>query len=98
MFGKGPLELLKGVKETGSLSESAKKMGMSYNKAYNLIKDIEKKLGYGLIISKTGGASGGGSELTVDAEVLIDKYEKFFDECEESLNEIFLKHFKNFSQ
>ena len=97
VFGKGPLELLKGVKDTGSLSEAARNMNMSYNKAHNLIKSIETKLGYKLISSKSGGLKGGGSELTKEAEELINTYQNFNDECERSLHEIFHKHFGNIS-
>jgi len=93
VFGKGPLMLLKGVKETGSLREAAKLMDMSYNKAHTLIKSIEEKLGYKLISSKSGGLKGGGSELTEKAEELIIAYQNFYIECEKSLQEIFQKHF-----
>lgn len=95
VFGKGPLELLTGVRDKGSLSEAARSMNMSYNKAYNLIKSIEDKLEYKLIVSTPGGLKGGGSELTVEAEELISIYQDFQEECERSLNEIFHKHFGN---
>lgn len=94
VFGRGPYELLKGVEKMGSLSASAKNMHMSYNKAYTLIKDIEKKLGYELLSSKIGGNSGGGSHLTVEAKVLMDKYLNFSTECENTLKEIFFKYFQ----
>ncbi|KUO68405.1 MAG: hypothetical protein APF77_12535 [Clostridia bacterium BRH_c25] len=93
VFGKGPLELLQGVKDKGSLSEAARSMNMSYNKAYNLIKSIEEKLGYRLIASKSGGSKGGGSELTEKAEELVGIYQNFYEECERSLHAIFHKHF-----
>lgn len=96
VFGKGPLMLLQGVKEHGSLSEAARSMDMSYNKAYNLIKDIESRLGSNLIKSKSGGEKGGGSELTEEAEKLIAAYQAFSRECEESIRQIFIKHFEQF--
>lgn len=92
-FGQGPYCLLKGIKDKGSLSESAKCLGMSYNKAFNLIKDIEARLGYKLLTSRSGGTKGGGSSLTAEAENLIKVYEEFFNECEQSIHEIFNKHF-----
>ncbi len=95
VFGKGPYELLKGVVKTGSLSEAAKAMNMSYNKAYNLMKSIEENLGYKLIESKSGGARGGGSTLTKNAQILMETYEKFNEECEEELKRIFNKYFTN---
>jgi molybdate transport system regulatory protein len=93
VFGQGPYKLLMGIREKGSLSESAKNLGMSYNKAYNLIKDIEDKLGFSLVTSKSGGAKGGGSQLTGEAENLMKVYNDFCCECEESLQKIFDKYF-----
>lgn len=97
VFGKGPLELLMGVKEKGSLSESARAMGMSYNKAYTLIKSIENKLGCRLVSSKSGGENGGGSMITEEAEKLIAVYQAFYSECEESLQQIFQRYFNSFN-
>ncbi|MGE5630594.1 MAG: winged helix-turn-helix domain-containing protein [Caulobacteraceae bacterium] len=97
VFGKGPLELLNGVKESGSLADAARRMDMSYNKAFTLIKNIEEKLGFKLITSKSGGSKGGGSELTEEAEKLIAVYQNFYEECERNLKDIFEKHFKNFN-
>lgn len=93
VFGKGPYDLLSGVEKYGSLSESAKILNMSYNKAFNLIKDIEKKLGYELISTKIGGINGGGSKLTKKAKEIMDKYKRFIDECEVCLEPIFKKYF-----
>jgi molybdate transport system regulatory protein len=94
-FGKGPYELLMGVKKNGSLSLSAKGMGMSYNKAHNLIKQIEERLGFNLLVSKVGGSKGGGSSLTEEAEKLMETYEDFILECDHCLQGIFDRYFKN---
>lgn len=93
VFGKGPYELLLGIKKYGSLNEAAKHMKMSYNKAHTLIKDIEKKLGFTLIETKSGGNGGGGSKLTKKADELMVNYELFINECEENLKAIFEKYF-----
>jgi molybdate transport system regulatory protein len=94
-FGKGIYDLLIGVKNKGSLSEAAKNMGMSYNKAHNLIKNAGKRLGFELLVSKSGGNKGGGSFLTEEAENFVKTYDEFFTECDECLQGIFCKHFKN---
>jgi molybdate transport system regulatory protein len=94
VFGKGPYELLKGIKHEGSLAGATKNMKMSYNKGFNLIKDIETNLGYKLLISKRGGADKGSSILTPEAEELMTKYEDFVHECDLALKQIFEKYFK----
>ncbi len=76
-FGYGPCLLLKQVQKTGSLRKAAINMNMAYTKALKLIKAAESNLGTKLIITSTGGKGGGGSEITKQAEVLIEQYEKF---------------------
>lgn len=93
-FGEGPYQLLTGILESGSLSNAAKKLGMSYSLAYNLIKSIENNLGFPLITSKSGGPGGGGSELTPEALNLMNKYRGFQDEAALMLKELFEKYFK----
>ena len=46
MFGPGTHELLRHVDETGSLHRAAKLMGMSYTKAWHLLRETEEHLGW----------------------------------------------------
>ncbi|WP_028306765.1 winged helix-turn-helix domain-containing protein [Desulfitibacter alkalitolerans] len=94
VFGKGPYELLQGIEETGSLMQSAKKLGMSYSQAHGLLKRIEEKLGFTLICSKAGGAQGGGSILTDEAKTLMAKYNAFYEEANEMIDMLYKKHFE----
>ena len=45
-FGDGPYELLKRVEKTDSLHQAANQMGMSYSKAWGLIRVLEKGSGF----------------------------------------------------
>ncbi|MFZ5652076.1 MAG: winged helix-turn-helix domain-containing protein [Bacillota bacterium] len=92
-FGEGPYALLKGVVDTGSLNKAASRIGMSYNQAWRLIKSIEGRLGYPLIQSRVGGAAGGGSEVTPQGRILMEKYSFFREEVKENLEMLFQKHF-----
>lgn len=76
-FGNGPAYLLKGVREMGSLSAAAKEMGMSYSKAYKIIKRSEEALGFKLITSSTGGKNGGSSVLSKKGEMFLSLYEEY---------------------
>lgn len=83
VFGQGAFKLLKGIQEKGSLSGSAKALGMSYRYAWGIIKQIEKKMGVSVLKTYTGGTSGGGSTLTQIGKDLMDtylKYKKAFDQ------------------
>lgn len=95
VFGMGISELLKGVRSYGSLSEAAKRMNMSYNKAHNLVKDIERRLGYDIINSKIGGVKGGGSTLTEAGEDLIKRYDDMMIKINENLKEAYNVYFSD---
>lgn len=45
-FGPGPMKLLEGVEQTGSLSRAAGNMGMAYSKAWKMIRDLEGEWGF----------------------------------------------------
>jgi len=70
-FGPGPVELLEGIAETGSISEAAKKMRMSYKKAWELVNTLNEQALNPLVIPRTGGEKGGGSTITDEARQLI---------------------------
>ncbi len=64
-MGKGLAQLLAGVDEHGTLSAAAKASRMSYRHAWDLIRTAESRLGAPLLVSRPGGAGGGGSSLSV---------------------------------
>lgn len=92
-FGEGPYRLLKGVELTGSLWEAAVAMGMAYSKARRVIAGCERSLGFPLTRRQTGGATGGGSEVTRDAFALMRTYESLRSNIEEAIGELYRKHF-----
>jgi molybdate transport system substrate-binding protein len=94
-FGDGPYELLRQVEVTRSLHQAANQMGMSYSKAWGLIRTIEKRLGIALLERKVGGQSGGGSQITPKANILMRRYERFRADVERTLVKIYQKHFSS---
>jgi len=94
IFGDGPLDILHRVKRTGSLRQAAEEINMSYSQAWNLIKDLEKRLGFNLLKRKVGGERGGGSEITEEARELMTKFKLFREEANQSLNSLYKKIFK----
>lgn len=92
-FGEGPYELLKRVEKTGSLHQAANQMGMSYSKAWCLIRTLEERLDFTLLERKVGGVSGGGSQVTPTARDFMNRYERFHKDVKEAMEKIYLKHF-----
>lgn len=96
LFGVGVYELLLKVKSGGSLSEAAKNMKMSYNKAHNLIKALESRVGFKVLDTKVGGSRGGGSSLTDRGEDLLSRYRKTMDKLNEDMEEAYELYFSDF--
>ena len=92
-FGDGPYELLRRVEKMTSLHRAAHQMGMSYSKAWRLIQNLEKRLGFALLERKVGGPSGGGSRVTSRGKDLMSRYERFRKDVEKGLVKIYDKHF-----
>lgn len=92
-FGEGPYQLLRRVERTGSLYKASAEMGMSYSKAWRLMQNLEKRLNVRLLERRVGGASGGGSSITLQAQDLLGRYEKFRKDVQTSLEKIYKKHF-----
>jgi molybdate transport system regulatory protein len=74
-LGPGPIELLERIAETGSISNAAKEMKMSYKKAWELINNLNAHTTIPVVIPQAGGEKGGGSVLTEEALQLI-KYHR----------------------
>lgn len=70
-LGRGRVELLQRIRETGSISKAAKSMKMSYKAAWDAVDAMNGAWGSALIES---GPSG--SRLTDDAEMLIAAFQK----------------------
>ena len=92
-FGRGPYQLLLGIRNTGSLAQAAKMMKMSYSHAHLLMKSLGSNLGFPLIESQAGGKGGGGTVITSQAEELLNNYTAFCKECDEVIGATFLKYF-----
>jgi len=63
-LGPGKAELLGHLDETGSLSEAARRMKMSYMKAWLLVQVMNRSFRKPLVVAERGGSRGGGATLT----------------------------------
>lgn len=75
-FGPGRIELLKYIDETGSITKAAKKMKMSYKKAWKMINELNSQAKVPFVILKTGGREGGGAVLSDAARNMIEYTQK----------------------
>jgi len=80
ILGKGRYSLLKNIKKTSSLKQSAGLLGISYKTAYNYINRIERRLGRKIIESHKGGIGAGGyTKLRPLGQQLLEEYRKLED-------------------
>ena len=63
-FGPGVSELLDNIDKCGSVAAASLNMGLSYSKAWKMIRDSEKGFGFALVERSTGGKGGGKAFLT----------------------------------
>lgn len=82
LLGPGKIALLKAIQREHSLSKAAKSIGMSYRRAWLLVQELNNALREPVLVTQTGGQSGGGSELTAMANELIRVYEQLTREAE----------------
>jgi molybdate transport system regulatory protein len=73
-IGPGKARLLELIDETGSIRSAATAMGMSYRRAWLLLKDIEATIGAPALATRTGGANGGGASLTGRGRAVLERY------------------------
>lgn len=76
-FGPGVLELLRGVRETGSIQRAAKGMGLSYVKALKILRQTDEGFGRAFLSRRKGGNERGRSELTEFGARFLERYEAF---------------------
>lgn len=73
-LGPGKAELLEHIAETGSLSEAARRMKMSYMKCWLLVQVMNKCFRKPLIVAERGGSGGGGAQLSKEGEQVLTLY------------------------
>src|SRR5271156_3278506 len=75
-IGVGKIELLEGIARTGSLSQAARQMRMSYRRAWLLLADLNLSFDDPVAATTTGGRNGGGAVLTDFGIRLVAGYRK----------------------
>lgn len=84
--GRGRIELLSRIASTGSITQAAKAMGMSYKSAWDAVDAMNNTAGAPLVQRSVGGKGGGGTLLTEAGLQLLTAYRRF-----ETLHQHFLE-------
>jgi molybdate transport system regulatory protein len=90
ILGSGRRDLLRMIRELGSLNRAAKTLSMSYRAAWGKIRDTERSLGWKLVE-----ISGRRRHMTLTprAEDLLERYRLFEEEASEAVRQVFRRRF-----
>jgi molybdate transport system regulatory protein len=72
--GPGKVRLLEAIRDTGSISQAGRALGMSYRRAWLLVDDLNNCFRHAVIEAQPGGTQGGGATLTEFGKELIRDY------------------------
>ena len=86
-MGPGKVCLLSAIEETGSISGSARKLGMSYRRAWVLVATMNQSFREPVVKTLTGGSRGGGAEVTEFGKEIIRRYLRMAKKAKESVRE-----------
>ena len=73
-LGPGKADLLALIGQTGSINKAAKRMGMSYMRAWSLVRMMNRCFREPLVRARHGGEGGGGAELTETGRRMLALY------------------------
>jgi molybdate transport system regulatory protein len=73
-IGPGKVALLEAIAETGSITSAAKKLGMSYRRAWLLVDETNDCLVERAVSTAAGGSRGGGTALTPAGAEFVRRY------------------------
>jgi molybdate transport system regulatory protein len=74
-IGPGRADLIELIAETGSIREAAKRMGMSYKRAWGLVQALNEGFGAAMVETQRGG-SGQGAVLTAAGHEVLVRYRR----------------------
>ena len=86
-IGPGKADLLDAIAVAGSISAAAKRMGMSYRRAWLLVDTMNGCFSGPLVASARGGAGGGGAKLTPLGVEVLARYRDMEAKALDSLDD-----------
>jgi len=73
-FGPGKADLLERIAETGSIAQAAKRLEMSYMRAWSLVETMNASFREPLVEKVRGGQQRGGARLTAAGKRVLELY------------------------
>ena len=90
-LGGNRITLLEKIDELGSISKSAKAIGISYKTAWEMVNQINNLADTPLVNRAAGGKGGGGASLTPTGREVVQQYQVIQEEHRKFLNNLDLR-------
>lgn len=74
--GPGKIDLLEAIEQTGSITAAAKRVGMSYRRAWLLLDTMNRCFDQPLAEAESGGSRGGQTRLTPLGAQVVARYRR----------------------
>jgi molybdate transport system regulatory protein len=93
-IGPGKIALLEAIEQSGSISQAARDLGMSYRRGWQLVESLNSSFRAPLTAASKGGRGGGGARLTPLGREAIRAYRRFEAELQKQAE----RHFRLLAQ
>jgi molybdate transport repressor ModE-like protein len=87
--------LLELIDDNNSVNGACKRMSLSLSKAWDMINELEKNLGYEIVLRRRGGAREGRTQLSNEGREFMENYDQFYSAVTKYTWEQFKKYFEN---
>ena len=88
--------LLTLINETHSVKGACRYMAISNGKAWMILNNLEKSLGYAVVERKQGGKQGGKTYLTEEGQIFLEKYRNFEEQVKQYARKSFFEIFDEY--
>ena len=86
-IGPDSAKLLESVRDNGSISAAARRVGMPYKKAWMLLDRMNQTFSEPVVTAAPGGAGGGGASLTPLGAEVLERYQQVATQVAETAHE-----------
>ncbi|MGK0466888.1 NTP transferase domain-containing protein [Clostridium sp.] len=87
--------LLELIDDNESVNGACKRMSLSLSKAWDMINELEKNLGYEIVLRRRGGAKEGRTQLSHEGRKFMENYDQFYSAVTKYTWEQFEKYFED---
>ncbi len=86
LLGPGKADLLEAIDRTGSIRQASRELGMSYMRAWTLVKTMNDGFVDPVVESARGGSGRGGATLTTAGRTVLDIYREMERDSKDAMN------------